>query len=72
MATFKYKGELPNPVVLEMGKTMTICIPQQDGSKVELTAPTEAGWQDGDELPHDFTDARALRILRSDPRFEEI
>ena len=78
MALFKYLGEpLRRSLVKVYGPSDKIKIPMQDGTWNELPAPSRRGWRANDILSKDgssynFTDERALRCLRADPRFEEI
>lgn len=72
MARFKYMGEEPRPYVLTMGNCMEVRLPTTNGDKLIIKCPNPNGWVKGDELGVDVTDARALRCLRADPRFEEI
>lgn len=73
MANFKYMGEPDRPWVEEYGPTKTLKIPKQDGTVQVIQAPNqETGFVLGADLGVNFTDVRSLRILRSDPRFQEI
>jgi len=72
MPHFKYLGEPNHSFVETMGKTIELHISQQDGSKVVLISSNPDGFQFNEHLDHDFLDTRALRIMRSDPRFEEV
>jgi hypothetical protein len=79
MARFRYLGEHMKPGALtrlapgSVGPTLAFIFHEQDGSKPRLDAPDPIkGFQIGDDLGVDLSDARVLRHLRSDPRFEEI
>jgi hypothetical protein len=77
MAQFKWlgEGEIPRDYVASYGPTTEIKLPCKDGSWQVLT--DGAGFpvdqvieQEGS--PVDFTDERTLRVMRADPRFEEV
>lgn len=77
MAQFNWLGEqmIPRDYIETYGPTTQISLPCKDGSTQVLTNPTgfpldQVIEQDGQ--PVDFTDERTLRVLRADPRFEEI
>lgn len=73
MALFKYLGEVKRDYVVAYGPTKIIRVPCKDGSVLEFVADDpDVGWLPGETLPHDFDDERALRVLRADPRFEEV
>jgi hypothetical protein len=73
VAFFKYKGEPARNFVTAQGPTLSIRVPLKDGSVQEFLAVDQVnGWQVNDQLPEDFSDERALRALRADPRFEEV
>jgi hypothetical protein len=73
MAHFKYMGEASNGFIAQSGPCLEIKVPTQNGDKLVLVAPNQAtGFVAGQDIGYDFTDARSLRFLRSDPRFKEV
>lgn len=73
MAHFKYMGEGTNGFISQSGPCLEIRVPLRSGDKLILIASDQvAGFVPGEDIGHDFTDERALRFLRSDPRFQEM
>lgn len=70
MAQFIYKGEPSRPWVKTYGPTLELKVPKSDGTWTVLRNPD--GFKPGDLLPFDFEDARSIRVLQTDPRFEEV
>jgi hypothetical protein len=74
MAKFKFVdwGPLPSAVA-DPGLLLKLRIPMKSGAKHELVAPDQSkGWVLGEVIDHDITDDRALRMMRADPRFQEV
>jgi hypothetical protein len=73
MAHFKYMGEVSSNFTSQHGPCLEIKVPTQSGDKLVLAAPDQvSGFVVGQDIGYDFTDARSLRFLRVDPRFQEI
>lgn len=76
MAFFRWLGEEARPgLVKQYGPTIQIKVPKKDGTWT--TVRDESGFVVGDIIseggvPVDFTDPRSLRVLRADPRYEEV
>jgi len=75
MAQFKWLGEEmivpPRKWVLNYGPCEEIRVPMKDGTATVLKAPP-GGFPLNSIIPFDFKDERSLRVLRADPRFQEI
>ncbi len=78
MPQFKWLGEqmIPREYVLSYGPTTVIKVPKKNGTWQELT---KAGGFPKDQIitddagdPVNFTDERSLRVLRADPRYQEV
>jgi hypothetical protein len=71
-AKFRYRGEPQFAFVKKMGKTLEIRIPTKHGKRVVFKAPNANGFVPGSIIDAKDLDVHALRMLRADPRFEEI
>lgn len=74
MARFKYLGEPARPgLVQSYGPCLKIRTRLKDGSVQELDpVPPATEFVVGEDIGHDITDERALRLFRADTRYEEI
>lgn len=74
MARFRYLGEPPMPgLVVKYGPTIRINIPRSDGTWDTFDAPDQdVGFAIGEDIGVDITDARSLRCMRANERYEEI
>ena len=78
MAQFTWLGEqaIPRTWVKTYGPTTQIKVPKKNGTWTVLDKP--AGFPldqvitDAQGDPVDFTDERSLRVLRADPRYQEV
>lgn len=68
MAQFKYLGEIPRQWVLTYGPCEQLSVPKKDGTNTVLIGPFAIDAV----IPFDFTDERSLRVMRNDPRFQEV
>jgi len=75
MAQFKWMGEErvvpPRKWVQSYGPCEQIRVPKKDGTFTVVDAPP-GGFPVGSTIPFNFTDERSLRVMRADPRFEEV
>lgn len=75
MAKFLWLGEEkldpPQQWVKEYGPCEEIKVPQKDGKTIVVKAPP-GGFPINSIIPYDFTDERSIRVLRADPRFQEV
>lgn len=73
MARFRYEGELAPPpgLVARMGDCIEIRVPVKAGGKQRLV-PGAGGKFVAGQSVIEVTDERAIRHLRSDPRFKEV
>ena len=75
MAHFRWLGEdkitPPRKWVQSYGPCEQVKIPKKDGQYTVVEAPP-GGFPVNSVIPFDFTDERSLRVLRADPRFEEV
>ena len=71
MAQFKWMGEIPRSWVQSYGPCEKVKVPKKDGTTTVVDGPP-GGFVIGSVIPYDFTDERSLRVLRNDPRFEEV
>jgi len=81
MARFIYKGEAAaahprnptNPLFTKRGPTLAIVFHTQDGRRVRIDAPNQAtGFVVGADIGVDIVDARVIRHMQHDPRFQEV
>lgn len=72
MARFKYLGEIAREGI-DYGPTLAIkCKNMEGGVDTYDPVPPATEFVVGDDIGYDITDAKALKQLRVDPRFEEI
>jgi len=75
MAQFKWLGEdqldPPQQWVKEYGPCEQVAVPKKDGTTTVVEAPP-GGFPINSIIPYDFTDERSIRVLRADPRFQEV
>ena len=71
MARFMWMGERPRPGVT-YGKTTAIRLNNSEGGQFTVSPTNGDCFVVGEDLGHDFTDARTLRHMRADPRFKEV
>lgn len=75
MAQFKYLGDdrvvPPRQYVQSYGQCTQLRVPKKDGSYTVVDAPP-GGFPLNSTIPFNFTDERSLRVMRADPRFEEV
>lgn len=74
MPRFIYNGERERPGLVKVqGQCTEIRVPCKDGSKLVIRPPGgEACFAVGADCGVDVADQRALRVMRADPRFQEI
>lgn len=73
MSRFKYLGEIERAAVEAYGPCTMIRLRKSDGTQASLEPVSPATeFVVGDDIGYDIDDARSLRQLRADPRFEEI
>ena len=73
MARLRYKGEKERPrMVNVVGDLLEIRIPLQDGTKLILKPGSGGEFPKGQDIGHEITDARVIRFLEADERYERI
>jgi hypothetical protein len=74
MARFRYVGHPDRPkLVTNYGPLLAVNVPTKDGVITELRPkPPAIYFNIGEDLGYEITDAKSLRALRADTKFEEI
>lgn len=72
MARFRYIGERSAPFIVSYGSTSLIRVPASHGTVLEIVPPNGSYFVRGQDIGVDVRDYCALRLLRTDPRFQEI
>lgn len=71
MSRFKYAGS--NAKGLLQGPLLKIRIPCKNGCHIEVDSGDAVnGFKVGEDIGLEITDSLSLKVLRADPRFEEI
>ena len=74
MARFKYVGHPDRPKLVEnYGPLLAINVPTKDGT-IHALKPIypNTSFKVGEDLGYEITDAKSLRAMRADTKFEEI